>query len=434
MTVIAIEIGVLLLLVLANGLFSMSELAVLSARKARLKVQAQRGLRGAERAVRLQEDPNRFLPTVQIGITLVGTFAGAFGGITLAEALDAWLETRFPALGPYSEVIAMTVVVVAITYVTLVLGELVPKRMALAHPEWIARHVAGLLDLLSRVTVPVVRILGYSTEGVMRLLGVRASSEPPVTEEDVEAVVRQAAESGVFKPSQHEIVRRVFRLGDRRAGELMTPRNAVVWIDLDDPPAEIRRKIAASPHSRFPVCEGSLDLVVGIVQVKDLLVQSFRGAPFNLRGITMMPLFLYEGTPAFRVLELFKSSGIHIGLVLDEYGSVEGIITMNDLLEALVGDLPAEGDTDEPPIVEREDGTWLVDGRTSLDDVADRLNLPRFPDGDYHTLAGFLIDRMGRIPRASDRLTWAGRVYEVVDMDHHRVDKILIMPEPTDPP
>lgn len=434
MALVWIEIGILLLLILVNGLFSMAEFAVISAQKSRLRQRAGEGHRGSALALELADDPNRFLPTVQVGITLVATLAGAFGGVTLAEALDARLE-QVEFLRPYSEAIGVTVVVLALSYVTLILGELVPKRIALSDPERIAARLAGLLVRLSRLAQPVVKLLGWSTERVVQLLGVRPVVEPKVTEEEVEALIRQGAEAGVFEPSERDIVRRVFRLGDRCAGELMTPRTDVVWIDVTDPPAEIRRKIAASPHSRFPVCEGSLDLVLGIVQVKDLLVQGFRGQAFDLHGILMVPLFLYEGTPGFRVLELFKTSGIHTGIVLDEYGSVEGIITMNDLLEALVGLLPEDGEQEEPMAVRRQDGSWLVDGRMPLVEVSDELGLPRFPEGDYHTIAGFVIDRLGRIPATSDRVEYSGHLFEVVDMDHHRIDKVLINPatRPLDP-
>ncbi len=427
MAMVWIEIGVLLLLVLINGLFSMSELAIVASRKTRLKQQAAEGHRGSAIALDFVENPDRFLPTVQIGITLVGVFTGAFGGVTLAAILDDWLE-RFDPIAPYSEIIAISFVVLTITYVTLVLGELVPKRIALSRPEHIAALVSGPLLTLSRMTRPVVKLLGGSTEFIVRLLGIHAHAEPPVTEEEVAALIKQGAETGVFEASEHDIVRRVFRLGDRCAGELMTPRPEVIWIDVADPPAEIQSKIAASPHSRFPVCEGSLDHVLGIVQVKDLLVQGFRGHDFDLRGILIMPLFLYEGTPGFRVLELFKSTGIHTGIVLDEYGSVEGIVTMNDILEALVGVLPGEGEAEEPMVVTRQDGSWLVDGRTPLDELAEQLQLPNFPEGDYHTIAGFLIDQLGRIPSTSDTVAWSGFSYEVVDMDHHRIDKVLISP------
>jgi putative hemolysin len=425
MAAVWIEIAVILALVLANGLFSMAEIALISSRKGRLRARAAGGDAGAIAALELAQEPNRFLPTVQIGITLVGTLASAISGATLAAELDTWLE-RFPRLEPYSEVLAVTVVVLALSFVTLVLGELVPKRIGMSRPEVIAGRVARGLSLLSRTFVPLVKLLGWSTEGVVRLLGIRPSGEPPVTEEEVEALIQQGAEAGVFDPSEHQLVRRVFRLGDRTAGQLMTPRPELVWIDVADAPAEIRRKIAASPHSRFPVCAGSLDDVLGIVQVKDLLVQGFRGQPFDLRGILIMPLFLYEKTPGFKVLELFKTSGIHIGIVLDEYGVVKGIITLNDVFEALVGGLPEEGEAEPSSAVQRDDGSWLVDGRMLLHDVAEHLELPAFPEADYHTLAGFVIDRIGRIPRVADRFTWGGRIYEVVDMDGHRIDKVLI--------
>ncbi len=433
MSMILLELAVILLLILANGVFSMSELAVISSRKTRLQRRAQAGDQGAVLALQLANDPNRFLPTVQIGITLVGTLAGAFSGATLAENLDAWLE-RTNLVEPYRAALALSIVVVLVTYLTLVLGELLPKRVALSHPERIAAFMSRPLVLLSRIMQPAVHILGGSTAAAFRLLGIKPSTEPPITEEEIEALLRQGTDAGVFEPSERDLVKRVFRLGDRSAGELMTTRSDVVWIDVADPPFQIRQKIAASPHSRFPVCEENLDNVLGVIQVKDLLVQGFRGLPFDLRGLLRMPLFLYEGTPGYRVLELFKTSGVHVGIVLDEFGSVEGIITLNDILEALVGDLPDAGASDEPMVARRSDGSWLVDGRMPLHEAQEALDLPPFPEGEYHTLAGFVIAQLGRIPKVTDFFTWGGHRFEVVDMDGHRIDKILIEPASSEPP
>ncbi len=433
MSMILIELAVLLALILANGLFSMAEMAVISARRARLQRRAERGDRGALAALELAGDPNRFLPTVQVGITLIGTLAGAYGGATLAKNLAGRFQA-IPALAAHGEGLALGLVVVGITFVTLVLGELVPKRLALSRPERIASMVALPMRALSRLAVPVVHVLGGSTELIIRAIGIRPSTEPPVTEEEVKVLLEQGQKAGVFDPSEHDIVRRVFRLGDRHAGVLMTPRQDVAWIDVADSPAVVRRKVAASPHSRFPVCEGTLDNVLGIVQVKDLLVRGFAGhEPYDVRGLLIMPLFLYEGMPGFQVLERFKSSGTHIAMVLDEYGAVEGLLTLNDILEAIVGDLPAADEEPEEMAVRRRDGSWLLDGRMPLDEVADDLGLPPFPNGHYDTLAGFVIDRLGRIPAIADQFDWGTARFEVVDMDGRRVDRVLVVPPPSGP-
>jgi putative hemolysin len=434
MTLILIEVGVLLVLVAANGLFSMAELAVLSARRVRLQKRAAAGDRGAGAALELAADPNRFLSTVQVGITLIGTIAGAYGGAALAQTLAESLE-QVPALARSSRALAVAIVVLGITFVTLVFGELVPKRLALTRPEPIASLMARPMRALSVVAVPVVRVLGGSTELVVRLLGVKASTEPEVTEEEVKDLLLRGRQSGVFAPSEEKIVHRVFRLGDRRAGMLMTPRHEIVWLDAADPPAEMRRKIAGSPHSQFPVCDGDLDAVLGVVQVKDLLLRGLVGSgPCDLSGLIVLPLLLYEGMPAFEVLERFRTSGTSLAMVLDEFGSVEGLVTLTDIIEVLVGDLPDAGAGPDSRAVQRGDGSWLVDGRTPLDELTELIGLSIPTHGDYYTLAGFVIDRMRKIPSPADSFVWNGHTFEVVDMDGRRIDKVLVVPphEPGD--
>jgi len=256
-------------------------------------------------------------------------------------------------------------------------------------------------------------------------LGIR-----PDTEEEIHVLLREGIEAGIFGEAEHEIVTRVFRLGGHRASELMTPMKAIVWLDVADPPEEMKRKITESPHSRFPVCEGSIDNILGIVQVKDLLVHSFGGQPFGIKGLLKLPLFLYEGTPGLNVLEMFQKSGMHFAIVLDEFGSVRGLLTLNDILEAIVGDLPVGEDLDEPKAVQREDGSWLLDGSMAIDEFKDLLGIAHLPRGDYQTLAGFVINQVGRVPKTADRFDWGGYRYEVVDMDGLRVDKILVSPWP----
>lgn len=425
MSALLTEVLFLFFLIAANGLFSMSELAVVSARKARLKQWAEGGDRKARTALELANDPNRFLATVQAGITLVAILTGVFGGATIAETIADRLEP-IPTLAPHAKMIGLVVVVVGLTYLTLVFGELVPKRLAMSNPERIASIVAIPLKFLSRIGVPIVQLLSGSTEIVLRLFGVRSYTEPLVTEEEVRAMVKEGTQAGVFEEAEHEMVKRVFRLGDRRASSLMTPRTEIVWLDVADSPEEIRRKITESPHSRFPVCEESIDRVLGVVQVKDLLVRGFAEKPFDLKGILNMPLFIFEGTPGLKVLEMFKKSGTHFAVVLNEYGSVEGLLTLNDILEAIVGDMPTGEDEADPKAVEREDGSWLLDGMLTIDEFRDIFETTRLPEGDYETLAGFVISRLGRIPSATDRFDWDGLRFEVVDMDGNRVDKVLV--------
>ncbi len=427
MTSILLEVLFILLLIAANGVFAMSELAVVSARKARLQQWADRGDRKAQAALDLARDPNRFLSTVQVGITLVSTLAGVFGGATIAENLATRLE-QLPALAPYAEAIGLAVVVAGIAYVSLVLGELVPKRLAMSAPERIASAVAGPLRWLSIVGVPLVRSLSVSTEAVLWLFGVRPPSEAPVTEEEVNVMLKEGTQAGVFEPAEQEMVKRVFRLGDQRASQLMTPRTEVVWIDPSDPPEEIRRKVTECPHSQFPICEGTLDAVLGIVRAKDLLVSSFVRPTYDLKGLLQVPMFIYEGTRGLKVLEMFQQSGRHVALVLSEYGSVEGMLTTNDIFEAIVGDMPREADLGDQRAVRRPDGSFLVDGTLGAAEFRDLIEVAQLPEGDYHTVAGLVLGQLGRIPAVTDSFVWNGFRFEVVDMDGHRIDKVLVSP------
>ncbi|MEW4569121.1 hemolysin family protein [Tautonia sp. JC769] len=421
------ELAGLLALILANGAFSTSELAIVSARKGRLDALAKTGDRRARAALELADDPNRFLSTVQIGITLIGTLAGAFGGATLAKPLAESLRP-LPAIDDSAEPIALGIVVVGITYATLILGELVPKRIALAAPERIARLTAPTLRLLSRITVPLVRLLSGSTNLVLYAIGIRQTSEPPVTDDDVKQMILQGIEHGVFEPVEHDMIRGVLRLGDRRAGVLMTPRSEVVWLDIDDSPEEIRRKVTASPHSSFPVCNGSIDDVLGIVRVKDLLALGLSEHAVSLKGRLAIPLFLYEGTRGLKILDTFQKTGHHFAVVLDEYGSVEGVLTLTDLLEAIVGDLPGPGESPGPRAVPHPDGSWIVDGMLPADAFRDHVMHRDLPPGDYHTVAGFVITQLGHIPAVGASLEWNNYRFTVVDVSANRVHKIRVSP------
>jgi putative hemolysin len=424
-----LQILFILLLIIANGILAMSEIAIVSARKARLEERANRGDAKARAALDLAKAPNEFLSAVQIGITLIGILAGAFGGGTIADALAASLQ-RIPLLVPYSQAIAVGIVVVCITFLSVVIGELTPKRLALSNPERIASAVAVPMRWLAKVASPVVRLLTVSTDLVLRFLGVRPSTEPPVTEEEIQVLFEQGTRAGVFEEAEQDMVEGVLRLGDRPISAMMTPRTEVIWFDVDDSPDEIRRKITESAHSRFPVAHGSLDTILGIVQTKDLLIHSLSGQPVDLKAVLQRPLYVPETKPVLDVIELFRESRNHIALVIDEYGGLTGMVTINDILEGIVGDMPAVGEPAQPSAVQREDGSWLLDGLMPVDEFQDllQIELPEESRGYYQTVGGFVMAELGRIPSAADHFEWGQLRFEVVDMDGHRVDKVLVAP------
>lgn len=425
-----IEVIVTLLLILLNGVFAMSETAFVSARKVRLQQRADRGDANAQAALELVNAPNRFLSTVQIGITLIGILAGAFGGATIAQSLSVSLR-QISWLAPYAETVSFAIVVTAITYLSLVIGELVPKRIALNAPEQIATSVVRPMRLLSLLASPLIAFLSFSTEAVLRLLRVRPSSEPPVTEEEITHLIGQGRLAGIFEETEQDLVERVFRMGDRRVNALMTPRIEINWIDIDDPVDQIHQIISQSTRTRFPVSQGTLDNVLGIVHVKDLYIQLASGQPMNLRAIMQPALFVPESTRSFSLIERFKQSGRSIALVVQEYGEIEGVITLTDLLEALVGDLPTAGEPIEREAMQREDGSWLLEGAISLEELQDILDIESLLDQSsrsYETLGGLVMHELGRIPIVTDSFELAGWRFEVVDMDGRRVDKVLATP------
>jgi len=427
---LSLEVILILALILANGVFSMSEIAVVSARKLRLQQRADDGDVAAAAALKLAQQPGEFLSAVQIGITLIGILTGAFGGATIAEELAAGLEA-IPWLAPYHETVALAAVVLVITYLSLVIDELVPKRLGLNAPEAIASAVARPMSMLAAATAPVVRLLTGSTELVFRLLRIRPSDEPAVTEEDVRGMLAQGAEAGVFEEAEEDLVAGVFRLADLRAGAVITPRTAIEWLDLEDPPEEIRRKITGSSYSQFPVARGSLDNVVGVAHARDLLARCLNGQSLDLQAGLRPPLFLPETTSALEVLAAFKDTGATMCLVIDEYGGVHGLTTLTDLLEAVVGDLGYPGAAAEPQALQRADGSWLVDGLITIEELKEVLRLDELPGEEeniYHTLGGFVMHQLGRIPAVADAFEWNDWRYEVVDMDRQRVDKVLVQP------
>ncbi len=430
MTAILLELAFILFLAIVNGLLAMSEMALVSSRKARLRQYAADGDARAQVALELAEEPTRFLSAIQIGITLVGILAGALGGATIARELGRQLQ-RVPLLAPYGEALAFGVVVVGITYLSLVLGELVPKRFALGRAERTALAVAVPMRRLCTLVSPIVRLLSASTELVLRFLGVRAPAEPSVTEEEVALMIDEGAQLGVFEQVERDIVRRVFRLGDRKVGSLMTHRTDMVWLDLDDRVDETAQLILHSSHSRFPVARGGLDNVLGVVQAKDLLAQILAGQSLDVKTVLQPPLFVPEGALAWDVLERFKESGLHMALVIDEYGGLEGVLTLNDVLEALVGDLPPLDEVTAPGAVQRSDGSWLLDGSLSIDEFKALFGLEDLPgevEGHFETLGGFVMSFLGRIPTAADHFSWQELCFEIMDMDGHRVDKVLVFP------
>ncbi len=429
------DIIFVILLIIANGLFSMSEIAIISSRKARLQQWAEDGDAKARVALDLANSPNLFLSTVQIGITLVGVLSGAFGGATIAGRLAAALD-RFPAIAPFSESLSLGIVVLIITYLSLVIGELAPKRLALNNPERIASAVANPMRILSVVASPAIRLLSASTEFVLRAMGMRPSSEPPITEEEIKVLIEQGTLAGIFEEAEQEMVERIFRMGDRRVGVLMTPRKKIEWLDINEPVGKLRRQIARSNYSRFPVAQGRLTNILGIVHVRDLLARSLTGQPFSLKASLQKPLFVHENMHVLKVMELFRTSGMQSALVIDEYGTIEGLVTLNDILESIIGDIPSGYEQEGPRVVEREDGSWLVDGMLPVDEfkeLFDLRNLPEDKIGHYQTLGGFVMTYLKRIPTAGDFFTCVGLRFEVLDMDGHRVDKVLVQALPKEP-
>lgn len=429
-----LQVLVIVALAILNGILAMSEIAVVSARRARLRQAAEGGSARAAAALQLAKDPTQFLATVQIGITLVGVVAGAFGQATLAQFIARQLA-QLPSLAPYAATIGGAIVVGGTTYLSIVVGELAPKRLALINPERVAGLVAGPMRVLSLVARPVVWLLSVSTEGLLQLLGVEPSTEPDVTPEEIATMIEQGTELGVFEEAEHDILESVLRLDERRVDGYMTPRPQVTFIDLDHPEESIRQILLSAQHSRFPVIEGDPDNVLGILYTKDLVVRALRDEPFDPRANLRSVLFVPESMSPLRVLEIFKEKGQHIALVTDEYGSIQGMVTDMDILEAIAGEIPAEGEPDEPRAVQRDDGTWLVDGLLRVDQLWGALGLGRTMDEvyrGYQTVSGFVMAELAGIPTEGASFQFHGLCFEIVDMDGRRIDKVLVTPAPLD--
>ncbi|MDF2441793.1 MAG: magnesium and cobalt exporter, family [Abditibacteriota bacterium] len=425
---IATEAVLVLVLILANGVFALAEVAIVASRKARLQQSAQAGSSKARVALELAESPNTFLATVQIGITMVGILAGAFGGATLSKSIAESART-VPFLAPYADSIGLGIVVLAITYLSLVIGELVPKRIGLQNPEGIATLVAVPMRWLSIVASPIVKVLSFSTDVIIRLFGLRPSDEPPVTEDEIRVMMETGTQAGVFEVVEQDMIGRVFRLGDRAVSSLMTHRPEIVWLDLEDSFEQNQSKLRNSVYSRVPVCRGDLENVIGILRAKDMLNRTLENEALDFTLGLQTPVFVPETLPALKLLETLKIARAHIALVIDEHGTVQGLVTLHDILGAIVGDLPSVDESDESYAVQREDGSWLLDGMLSIEEFRSIFDLSALPGeeaGNFQTLSGFVMMHMGRVPHGAEHFEAAGLRFEIIDMDGHRIDKILV--------
>jgi putative hemolysin len=421
---LSLELLIIVLLIVINGLLSMSELAVVSSRPARLSLMASKGVRGAERAMALASDPGKFLSTVQIGITLVGVLSGAFSGATLGQRLTLWLI----GLGlPVSvaDILGVGIVVTIITYATLIVGELVPKQVALRDPERIAVRVAPALGWLARLSLPVVMLLDVSGKLILTLFGRRGAAEERVSEDEIHHLVNEAESAGVLEPGEKEMIAGVMRLGDRPVGAVMTPRTEVDEIDLNDDPVKVRDIVTKSPHSRFPVSDGDRDEPIGVLQSRDMLVAYMHDRAPELRSLVREAPIIPSSADARDVLAILKAAPVHIGLVHDEYGAFEGVVTATDILESIVGAFHSEEGPPEPAVVRRSDGSLLISGWMPVDDLGELLSIPLPPRRRFHTVAGLVLQRFNQLPEIGDSFDLEGWKIEVVDLDGRRIDKVL---------
>jgi putative hemolysin len=420
---------ILVALILVNGLFAMAELSLFSSRATRLRQLGQEGSRGARAALRLLDDPTRFLSTVQFYITLIGVLAGVYSGARFAAPLADWLA-RFELLAPvvrYLDTTAYGIVVVGVTFLSLIIGELVPKRWALTNPEAIAARLAPLMEALALVSKPFVWVLQGSTELVVRLLGLRATTSRAVSEEEIRSMIAEATHTGIFHVAEHQMIEGVLRLPDRTVRSIMIPRGDVVWLDAADSRETVWNAVRTSGHSRYPVCRGQLDELVGVVMTGDLAEWLGNREAGELAARARAPLIVHESTRILRLLELFRESKMHFAVIVDEHGSIEGVVTPSDILTAIAGELPEAASEEPAEAVARDDSSWLVDGSMSIDDVERLLERGNMRSGDdYTTLAGFVLAQLGHLPTTGESFRWRGFRFEVVDMDGRRIDKLLI--------
>jgi putative hemolysin len=431
---LSLEILIVVLLILANGLFAMSELAIVSARRVRLRQMAEDGHKGAELALGMAEDPASFLSIVQIGMTLNSVLAGAFSGATLAGHFAEYLN-NISWIAPNGEAAALGLTVAGVTYFNLVIGELIPKRIGLSYAEPIAVRVAYIMKFCARVAAPVVWLLRLSTETSLKLLCLANPRDMTVTEAEVKDMIAEGAETGIFKPAEKDMLDGVMRLADRTVRTIMTPRVDMVWLSAEDSARDNHSFIRSSGYSRFPVAKGDLEEILGIVYAKDMLNAVLGGQMPPIKSVMRPALTVPDTTPVLRLLEQFKRSKQHIAIVADEYGSVEGLVSVTDILQAITGDMPERGQDSDTPSVQREDGSWLMDGMAPLDEVESRIGLKDMRgDGDFHTLGGFVVDKLRRLPNTGDHFVYDETHFEVVDMDGRRVDKVLVTPPPDEDP
>ena len=421
------DTALLVLLILLNGLFAMSEMALTASRKARLQVMVEAGEPGARAAMALHEHPTKFLSTVQIGITSIGVLNGIVGEAAFAAPLSHWLQQTFGLQLRPAQMTATGLVVALITYMTIIFGELVPKRIGQMYPETVARLVARPMDWLSAATRPFVALLGASTEGMLRLLGIRGGPARSVTEEEIAAQLEEGLDAGVIEAQEHQMVRNVFRLDERQIGSMMIPRAEIVWLDAQAPLEQLLQTVASDPHARYPVCRGGLDDVIGVLHAHQLVAPLAVGRSVDLPALLNPPVFVPETLSGMELLENLRRSGTDLVFVVDEYGAVQGVITERDLLEAIAGEFSGAA-SEEAWAVRREDGSWLIDGLMPATELKDRLELAELPEEDrgrYNTLAGMIMLLLGRLPLTADRVEWEGWRFEVVDLDGKRVDKVL---------
>ena len=423
---LTIAIAVVLLLVVLNGLFAMTELAVVSSRKSKLQSRAERGDRGARAALKLSEEPTQFLSAVQVGITLIGILAGAYGQATIAGELDRILETNFPALAPYSEIASTALVVVLITYVSLIVGELVPKRLALIFPETIASKMAAPISTMALVMKPFVLLLTASTSGILKVMGVKDRDGSDVTQEEVESILAEGTSAGLIEPEEQVMIEEILRLGDRAVRVAMTPRHEVFWIALDDPEEVVREEIRTCPYSRIVVArESDIDNPLGVVHKKDMLDALLTDGAYDIEKLVAEPAFIPQSTSVLKALEILKGSKVHMAFVVDEYGAFEGVVTATDLLEMIAGDFNESHDEQDLSIRKREDGSWAVDGQADLDELGDELGEDFGEHESFHTVAGLVLHHLSRLPHEGEILQLGRFEVEVIDMDDRRIDKLL---------
>jgi putative hemolysin len=418
------ELAVVAGLILLNGFFAMSELAVMASRRGRLEQLAQGGRKGSATALRLFDNPTGFLSTVQVGITLVGIFAGAYSGAAFADPL-AEVMRAIPGLGSAAEPLAFGVVVVTITYLSLIVGELVPKRIALNNSEGIASIIARPMALLAKAGAPVVWFLSLSTEAVLRLVGVAPRPETTVTEEEVRSLIAEGTRAGVFKPAEREMIEGVIRIADRSVRSIMIPRREVVWLDIDAPAEATFDEVHRHGHSRYLVCRRDVNDILGIAHTRDMLDQLRRTGALDLAAIVREPLYVIESMAVLAILDRFRNAAAHMAVIVDEHGALEGIVTPMDILTGIAGDLPDHGETAGPDAVERPDGSWLLEASMPVHAVERVLSVPDMALGDYETLAGFVLHQLGHLPVSGESITWEGWCFEVIDMDGRRIDKVL---------